>query len=555
MKKPIPEISAHTHTPDRAPSEKHDLECDLCGKKWTAALASVTYRARKAGRTVGCPDCAKEAHRQHLLTDHHRKASNTSVDDELARIGFKLLEPYTTAKAKVLMQCVCCGSKWDNSTVLSRKQTAKKYDSVGCFNCSDSQRQAFKNHNIETLADLDRLDLSNVGDKADQRKQRIEQTLIEYNNKLAEIRIQITGEFVSPYEPTEHTCLDCGHEFTVIPNTKYASNTKHGCPKCSLAGRMDNTVQLREAWINELGGEVTGETLSMLQIEYNDHNFSVPKKSVRSLTNLDQFLPSDELSEKRQNTIDRIEQAQVTLVGGYQGYRDLHEAVCGVCGHGNHGDMKWITTPQIISQSLKLNGNSSCPVCAQHKKYGSIREINKERIRRRGYTILSEDYRGTYSVYEKVYVRRESCGHEFELSSGNLLNGVECPICNVDAKIARLAENARKIHEEWLETAPEWEAYHSEVTSLTRIAYNQYIDEINPNRHPRGKAGTPGAYQLDHIVSVRYCFDNLIPAELCGHVNNLQMLPWRENTVKSDKVDESNIPNHIKEYLVENEMI
>ena len=554
MKKHIPEISAHTHTPDLSPSDKHDLECDLCGHTWSAAPASVTYRARKAGRTVGCPICNRSEFKEKLTENHHRKSSSTAVDDDLARIGFKLLEPYTNAKAKLLMQCVCCGSKWDNSTVLSRKQTAKKYNSVGCFNCSDNQRQAFKDQNIQTSIDLDRLDLSKVGDKADQKKRQLVETLSDYNSQLADISVQITGNFTSPYEPADFTCMDCGHEFTVIPNVKLISDTKHGCPKCSAALRIDETTKLREAWINELGGEVTGETFRMLQIEYKDHNFSVLKTVVRALTDLDQFLPSDEPSEKSLEIIARIENAKVTLIGGYQGYRIPHEATCGVCGHGSRADTKWITTPSIISQSLKINGNSSCPICAQHKRYGSIREINKERIHRRGYTILSENYRGTYSVYEKVRVRRESCGHEFELSSGNLLNGVECPVCNVDAKVARLAENARKIHEEWLETAPEWEAYHSEVTSLTRIAYNQYIDQINPNRHPRGKAGTPGAYQLDHIVSVRYCFDNLIPAELCGHVNNLQMLPWRENTVKSDKVDESNLPEHIKEYLVENEM-
>lgn len=47
-----------------------------------------------------------------------------------------------------------------------------------------------------------------------------------------------------------------------------------------------------------------------------------------------------------------------------------------------------------------------------------------------------------------------------------------------------------------------------------------------------GKAGVDGAYQVDHIVSVVYGYENNIPVELIASVENLQVLPWKENLSK-----------------------
>lgn len=54
---------------------------------------------------------------------------------------------------------------------------------------------------------------------------------------------------------------------------------------------------------------------------------------------------------------------------------------------------------------------------------------------------------------------------------------------------------------------------------------------------PRGLCGVPGAYQLDHIISMKYGFENSIPASVIGHVSNLQFIPWEENRQKWHLVD------------------
>ena len=99
------------------------------------------------------------------------------------------------------------------------------------------------------------------------------------------------------------------------------------------------------------------------------------------------------------------------------------------------------------------------------------------------------------------------------------------------------------------ETANEWLIYKSKVHNLSYINYKLYKHIINPNNYPSGAAGTEGAYQLDHIIPKRYCFDNNIPFELCAHPTNLQMIPWLDNVKKRTNIDFENIPYVLVEYF------
>jgi hypothetical protein len=77
--------------------------------------------------------------------------------------------------------------------------------------------------------------------------------------------------------------------------------------------------------------------------------------------------------------------------------------------------------------------------------------------------------------------------------------------------------------------------YSKEVWRLTRSNYNKNKEIINPNNLKRARAGIDGAHQLDHKVSVHFGFVNGIdPAEIAD-ISNLQLLPWKENLIKSNK--------------------
>lgn len=52
---------------------------------------------------------------------------------------------------------------------------------------------------------------------------------------------------------------------------------------------------------------------------------------------------------------------------------------------------------------------------------------------------------------------------------------------------------------------------------------------------PRVRCGVDGAYQLDHIISIKRGFEEGIPASTISHISNLQFISWKANRSKSDK--------------------
>ena len=81
----------------------------------------------------------------------------------------------------------------------------------------------------------------------------------------------------------------------------------------------------------------------------------------------------------------------------------------------------------------------------------------------------------------------------------------------------------------------EWNRYRGRCSYLTELVYAEYTHLINPNNYRRTIAGVDGGYQLDHIQSVKECFDLGLSPEYCCRLKNLQMLPWKENRLKSSK--------------------
>jgi ribosomal protein L37AE/L43A len=81
-------------------------------------------------------------------------------------------------------------------------------------------------------------------------------------------------------------------------------------------------------------------------------------------------------------------------------------------------------------------------------------------------------------------------------------------------------------------TKTEFKKYAGKVHHETSKVYRENKHIINPNDHPRGRCGTPGAYQLDHIISIKTCFSENWPIEKVAAIENLQMLPWKDNRDK-----------------------
>jgi hypothetical protein len=123
------------------------------------------------------------------------------------------------------------------------------------------------------------------------------------------------------------------------------------------------------------------------------------------------------------------------------------------------------------------------------------------------------------------------CGTEFIVNPSDTKKycSQSCGSKNIDKSYMQTEEYRRSLRKD---TTPEYKRYCNRVHKLSKKIYEQFKHEINPNNYPRGLAGEQGVYHLDHIVSIRYGFDNNLLPEEVARKENLQMLPWRENISK-----------------------
>lgn len=149
---------------------------------------------------------------------------------------------------------------------------------------------------------------------------------------------------------------------------------------------------------------------------------------------------------------------------------------------------------------------------------------------------------------ERPYKRNcPNCNTEIGYSIENVRNGAEkkktlCNSCSTKVykktfndvisedhiKQMRATKAGFDSWEEYVEGYPKKKFYKREVWRLT------YKNPLNELEHweKRGRCGVEGAYQLDHIQSINWGWENHIPAEVIAHWDNLRMIPWKENREK-----------------------
>ena len=226
---------------------------------------------------------------------------------------------------------------------------------------------------------------------------------------------------------------------------------------------------------------------------------------------------------------------------------------CLTCG------FEWATNQCISSKVASVdkyktpNGCKRCNEIIHGENDKLIREANIQKLNDRGIFVLDGDYDGRIfyagDEIKRINVINKNCGHEFPVSVKNLhLSGVNCPVCNKLLKRQKFQQYNIDRHNEYIKTASPWQEYKALVTSLTRVTYNENKHIINPLNLKIGRAKIGAdVFHVDHIVSIRYGFDNDIPAELMSHYTNLQMLHWNDNISKKTKITE--IPLILAEYI------
>jgi hypothetical protein len=91
--------------------------------------------------------------------------------------------------------------------------------------------------------------------------------------------------------------------------------------------------------------------------------------------------------------------------------------------------------------------------------------------------------------------------------------------------------------------------YAANVKAFTRMHFKKEVNNLE-NSQFRGKSGSENSYQLDHKISVNFGYENGIPAEVLGHICNLEFLRWEDNLAKSDNnsISLDTLLENIKDY-------
>lgn len=78
----------------------------------------------------------------------------------------------------------------------------------------------------------------------------------------------------------------------------------------------------------------------------------------------------------------------------------------------------------------------------------------------------------------------------------------------------------------------EYTKYARKVRALSHKIYEQNKEIINPNNYPRTLCGVENGWQLDHIIPIKECFEKGITVEEASKIDNLRMLPWKDNLMR-----------------------
>lgn len=192
-----------------------------------------------------------------------------------------------------------------------------------------------------------------------------------------------------------------------------------------------------------------------------------------------------------------------------------------------------------IEQIIKILSDTSLSATEKARILGiGIATVQRWK-KRYGVTARKKYVRNTPST--KKPINCKTCGKEFLVSPSDIVAGRKfCSrVCkdtnpewrqflkNVDRTYSR--PGLRK------DDTPEFTRFKNKVHRLTQKTYLANIKILNPLGLVRGLAGTNDVYHLDHIISVRKGYDIGMTAEDLSKLENLRMLPWKENISRNKK--------------------
>jgi hypothetical protein len=186
-------------------------------------------------------------------------------------------------------------------------------------------------------------------------------------------------------------------------------------------------------------------------------------------------------------------------------------------------EIKLIADPQLSLTKLMELLNASMPTVGKIRKSLGVTTI---RGRREG-VLVPGQRRTTHHICQNPACQKEI------VSIRSNPRKYCCHSCQQKtANVAAKGKGTRKLRNP---NTPEYKRYSRLVHGMSQEVYNENIDIINPERHPRTLCGVEGGWQLDHIIPIKECFDRGIPPREAASLTNLRMLPWKENLMRQYK--------------------
>jgi len=157
--------------------------------------------------------------------------------------------------------------------------------------------------------------------------------------------------------------------------------------------------------------------------------------------------------------------------------------------------------------ALGIKGNQSKAMT------GRSRATRSNKLPRETRECINPDCTTTFEVMIKL--KKKYCSHSCQQKTNN---------------VAAKGLGSRKIRNPNIK---EYTKYARKVHGLSGKVYNVHKKIINPQNYPRTLCGVEGGWQLDHIKTIKECFEKGMSVEDASAVSNLRMLPWKENLMRN----------------------
>lgn len=192
----------------------------------------------------------------------------------------------------------------------------------------------------------------------------------------------------------------------------------------------------------------------------------------------------------------------------------------------------------IRSEELRKKQSETMKVVSKTMDYQEIVKKSKA-------TLLAKGIRSGRKPYPTIKKTCDYCGYSFQIRDTK--KGRATKYCNFtcynESKKGKVLSYFVCKDKSYMKTeayskakskpdVPAYNRYKNKVHKLSEQTYASHIATINPNGYPRTLCGVDGGWQLDHIKSVRKCFDDGFSPEQASDLSNLTMLPWKQNLLK-----------------------